>query len=586
MNTSTTCLSASYLPTLMTYMTSLISEHSDTLPPVHLHSGDHFDFIVVGAGSAGCVVANRLSEITGWSVLLLEAGGEEPATTQVPAFLPYSFGSPIDWGYRTEKQTKSCGGHECYWPRGKVLGGTSALNAMIYNRGNSHDYDHWAEQGNTGWSYKDVLPYFKKSENNMDPDIANNTKYHSTGGYLSVQRYPYLEKNAKAIHEAFRELGYNGIDFNTETHTGVMFAQATQENGERRSTNKAFIEPIRHKRANLKVVPNVRVTKILIHPENKTAYGVEYANEIDRSETGRVFASKEIVLSAGAVNSPQLLMLSGIGLKETLEPLGIHVIQELNVGRNLQDHFSAPGVFFTLNEKARALPSNEEILIDSVKYSKAKRDGPWATVAASGTCAKVSTRYANHSIDNPDFQLIFTTHSSCAETKMPICYYDEINFHSTLLRPKSRGYVTINTTDPFVQPLIYPNYFTAPEDVDATLESYNIAIQLGNTKALKDAGFVLNASFVPTKEDFESGNNPLWEPYAWYSFHHQSGTCKMGPSSDSAAVVDPQLKVHGIHGLRVADASIMPFVTSGNTNAPCIMIGEKVSDMIKNSWDH
>jgi choline dehydrogenase len=438
--------------------------------------------------------------------------------------------------------------------------------------------------GNVGWSYEEVLPYFKKSENNMDPDIANNTKYHNVGGYLSVGRFTYIERNAKEIYEAFKELGYNDIDFNTETHSGVMSVQATQENGERRSTNRAFLEPIRDKRNNLKVVTNVRVTKVLIYPDNQTAYGVEYASEKNRSKTGKVFAKKEVIISTGAVGSPQLLMLSGIGPTETLSPLGIHVIKDLKVGQNLQDHFSAPGVFFTLNENARVMPSNEQILIDSIKYSSSRRDSPWASIGASGICAKINMRYANKSIDNPDVQLIFTTHTTCTKKRIPICYYNQINIHSALLRPKSRGYVTINTTDPFSQPLIYPNYFTEPEDIDTITDSYNIAIQLGNTKTLRDAGFIVNASFLPTREDFESGTNPLWGPEAFYSFHHQSGTCKMGPMNDATAVVDPQLKVHGVKGLRVADASIMPYVTSGNINAPCIMIGEKVSDMIKQSW--
>ena len=438
--------------------------------------------------------------------------------------------------------------------------------------------------GNDGWSYEDVLPYFKKSENNLDPDIANNTRHHGVGGYLSVGKYPYQDRNAKAIHDAFQEIGYNGVDFNTETHAGVMAVQATQRNGYRQSSNRAFIDPIRSNRPNLKVVTNVRATKVLIHPENNTAYGVEYAFEKNRTRTGKIFVRKEIILSAGAVNSPQLLMLSGIGPQDVLAPLNISVLQNLHVGHNLQDHFSAPGVFYTLSEEASYLPSNEDILLDSIKYSSPQRGGPWTSIAASATCAKINTKFANKSIDNPDVQLIFTTKNTCAKTVTPICYYNAIDFYSTLLRPKSRGYITINTRDPFVQPLIYPNYFSHPEDVEAILDSFNTAIKLGNTKALKNAGFTLNTTFLPTKEDFETGTNPTWDTKGWFSFHHQSGTCKMGPKGDLTAVVDPQLKVYGVHGLRVADSSIMPYVTSGNTNAPCIMIGEKAADMIKQSW--
>ncbi|PSN44246.1 Glucose dehydrogenase [FAD, quinone] [Blattella germanica] len=552
---NSTCVAASYLPTLMTYMTSLITEQTSAPTPIDLPDGGIFDFIVVGAGSAGCVVANRLSEISNWSVLLLEAGGEEPFTADVPSFLTYAIGSSMDWGIKTVPQNTSCGGKSCYWPR-----------------------------GNDGWSYEDVLPYFKKSENNLDADIAKNTRYHGVGGYLNVGRFPQHDENAKAIHEAFREIGYGGIDFNTQTHRGVMAAQGTIRNGERQSSNRAFLDPIRSKRSNLKVATGVMVKKVLIHPENNTAYGVEYALEKDRRKTGKLFARKEIILSAGAVNSPHLLLLSGVGPKATLNSLNIPVIKDLNVGQNLQDHFSAPGVFFTLDEKASKLPTNEDILLDSLKYSAPQRSGPWSSIGVSSTCAKVNTRFADRSIDNPDVQLIFTTKNTCADSAMPICYYNAINFHSTLLRPKSRGYLTINNTDPFTQPLIYPNYFTHPDDVDAILDSFNVVIHLGNTQALKDAGFTLNTTFLPTKEDFETGKNPMWENDGWFSFHHQSGTCKMGPKSDKSAVVDPQLKVHGVEGLRVADASIMPQVTSGNINAPCMMIGEKASDLIKNSW--
>ena len=418
----------------------------------------------------------------------------------------------------------------------------------------------------------------------MDPDIANNTRHHSIGGYLSVGRYPYQDKNAKAIHDAFQEIGYNGVDFNTETHAGVMSAQATQQNGYRQSSNRAFIDPIRNTRSNLKVITNIRVTKVLIHPENNTAYGVEYAFERDRKHTGRIIANKEVILSAGAVNSPQILMLSGIGPRDVLSALNIPLVQDLHVGHNLQDHFSAPGVFYTLSEEASYLPTNEDVLIDSLKYSSPKRGGPWASIGVSSTCAKINTKLANKSVDNPDVQLIFTTKNTCANSALPICYYNAVNFHSTVLRPKSRGYITINTTDPFTQPLIYPNYFSHPEDVEATLDSFNIAIKLGNTEALKEAGFKINTTFLPTRENFETGTNPMWDRSGWFSFHHQSGTCKMGPKNDSTAVVDPQLQVYSVRGLRVADASIMPYVTSGNTNAPCMMIGEKAADMIRKSW--
>ncbi|PSN34475.1 Glucose dehydrogenase [FAD, quinone] [Blattella germanica] len=576
----TRCMAVSPLQTLMTLVGSLINTQtpSDLRSPLQIKSGDTFDFIIVGAGSAGCVLANRLSEVSDWSILLLEAGGEEPFEADVPGFLGQSWGTRMDWQFHTQPGL-ICGGKPCPVVRGKGLGGSSSINAMLYVRGNKLDYDHWAQLGNTGWDFHQVLQFFKKSENNLDPDISKNKEYHHTEGFQSVSRFPYQDEIVIHLTEAYKEIGLKHVDYNAKQQTGYMVAQATQENGERRSTNKAFLEPVRT-RPNLKIITNVRVTKVLINPKTKTAIGVEYEGEINKNVKGKVYASKDVILSSGAVGSPQLLMLSGIGPSEVLDPLGISVIKNLEVGRNLQDHAAAPGSFYTYGKFTPIETAN--LFMNSLQYSYPKRTGPWSSTGANQVVAFAKTKYADKDIDYPDIAIYFIT--SDAQNK------DEQNklvFYPTVLRPKSRGKITINSTNAFAPPLIYPNYFSNPDDIKIHLESYKIAKDLGNTKIFKQAGYKLNTADIPTEEDFRTGNNPQWKNPANFGFFtnfHLSGTCKMGPLSDSSAVVDPTLRVHGIKKLRVIDVSIMPYLVSGNTNAPTIMIAEKGADMIKKYW--
>ncbi|XP_069680303.1 glucose dehydrogenase [FAD, quinone]-like [Periplaneta americana] len=457
---------------------------------------------------------------------------------------------------------------------------------MMYNRGNRRDFDHWAELGNAGWSYEDVLPYFKKSENNRDPDIYKDTRHHSRGGYLDVERFPYQDKNVPVILEAFQEIGYSIVDINSENVTGVMRGQFMQSQGARQSTNAAFITPVRQ-RENLKVVTNVRVTKVLIHPDTKLAYGVAYAIENNRTIMGEVFAKKEVILSAGVFNSPHLLLLSGVGPRETLKALKIQPIQNLEVGYNLQDHILLPGIFFNLKKESQFLPHDMNILEDGFLYCQNRINSPWSGFGVAQTYANVKSEYANKNNDYPDLLIMFLPFLSCTHKAYPVCYYDSIRMYSILLQPKTKNFLTINTTDPFVSPLIHSNYLSNTDDIDILIDSYDIGKTLAETTAFSKAGFMINTTYIITKEDMENGTftprRVLDEEFLFTSNHHV-GTNKMGPETDSSAVVSPELKVHGVRGLRVADASIMPRIVSGNPTATCIMIGEKVSDLIKETY--
>lgn len=377
------------------------------------------------------------------------------------------------------------------------------------------------------------------------------------------------------------------MDLSTEHVLGVSFTQGTLRNGERQSTNTAFLEPIRKKRQNLKVVTNVRVTKVLIHPESKTAYGVEYAWENIREIKGRVFARKEVILSAGSFGSPQLLMLSGVGPKETLQSLGIPVLQDSKVGFNLQDHFTAPGLFFNLNNEDQTADIDSKLLLDALNYIQPQKTGRWTGIQSSQVTANINTKYANKFIEYPDIQILLNPGSTCVKYTTANLCYNVVHFQPMILRPKSRGYITISTRDPFAKPLIYLNYFNASEDIDIVVDSYEVAKRLANTKALQEMAITLNTTFLPTREQIETGSNPLWQgpPKDFsYSICHAAGTCKMGPDTDPDAVVDPYLNVYGIKQLRVIDASIIPKILSGNLNAAVIMIGEKGADEIKKSY--
>lgn len=363
-----------------------------------------YDFVVIGAGSGGSVVANRLTENPDWDVLLIEAGGDETFLSDVPLLAGFNQVTSLNWGYRTEPVPGACLGFKygvCNWPRGRVLGGTSVINFLIYTRGNKIDYDRWEALGNTGWSYKDVLPYFKKSERVRIPELGN-SEYHGTNGYLNVEHSPFTTKMHKAFRRAASEMGYKYNDPNGRVNLGFSKAQATMRRGRRCSASRAFLEPIRF-RKNFHVSKFSWVTKILIDPITKRAYGVEF---VKNRRKYIVKAKKEVILSAGTIGSAQILMLSGVGPRENLEEFKIPVIQDSLVGYNLQDHICLSGVAFLINDTLSIREKTIRNPATILDYTL-NRSGPFTMPGGAEGIAFVKTKYSENLYDDyPDIELV------------------------------------------------------------------------------------------------------------------------------------------------------------------------------------
>lgn len=561
-----------------------------------------YDFIIVGAGSAGAVVANRLSEENSWKVLLLEAGPDENEISDVPSLAAYLQLSKLDWGYKTEPSTTSCLGmqnNRCNWPRGKVLGGSSTLNYMLYVRGNRNDYDHWALLGNKGWSYEDVLPYFMKSEDNRNPYLAR-TKYHKTGGYLTIQESPWHTPLVAAFVEAGTELGWENRDINGEYQEGFMIAQGTIRRGSRCSTSKAFLRPIRL-RQNFHLSLNSHVTKVIIDEKDMRATGVEFFKNGKRH---RIKVKKDVILSAGAINSPQILMLSGIGPADHLKEMGIKVLKDLPVGENLQDHVGMGGLTFLVDKPVSIIQERFNPTTMTFQYVLRER-GPMTSLGGVEGLGFVTTPLGNKSLGWPDIQFHMAPASVNSDggarvkkvlglkeslyeaVYKPIANKDSWTIIPLLLRPRSRGWVKLKSSNPFHFPIMNPNYFADDFDIKTLVEGAKIALKLADAKVFKQFGSRVWTKPFPNCKHFKFLSDPYLECHIRtisMTIYHPVGTAKMGPSWDPEAVVDPHLRVYGVRGLRVIDASIMPTISSGNTNAPIIMIGERGSDFVKEDW--
>ena len=530
-----------------------------------------FDYVIVGAGTAGCVLANRLSADPDVKVLLLEAGGKDDwIWIHIPVGYLFCIGNPrTDWCYRTEP-CEGLNGRSILYARGKVLGGCSSINAMVYMRGQSGDYDGWSALGNPGWSWDDVFPIFKRSEDHH----GGGSDLHGTGGEWRVEEQRLEWKILNAWRDAAEQCGIPKIaDFNGGDNFGSARFQVNQRMGVRWNASKAFLRPAMQ-RANLTVLTNVLAKKILLNTRDgvRRAHGVEF---IQDNQTFVADAQCETILASGAINSPQLLQLSGIGPVNLLEKHGIDVRHALSgVGENLQDHlqlrmaFKVRGVP-TLNEQANSWLGKARMGLQYALF----RSGP-LTMAPSqlGAFAKSSADVARADLE---FHVQPVSLDKFGDPPHP---FPAFTSSVCNLRPESRGFVRIQSADPLQHPVIQPNYLSTEQDRRVAVESLRLARRISAADALAKyhpQEFMPGPAYQSDDALIDAAGN------VGTTIFHPVGTCKMGPASDTQAVVDARLRVHGVAQLRVVDASIMPTITSGKTNSPTVMIAERASEMIR-----
>ncbi|KAG6440301.1 glucose dehydrogenase [FAD, quinone] [Manduca sexta] len=561
-----------------------------------LTDGERFDFIVVGSGSAGAIVAARLSESPLVNVLLIEAGGDPPPASVAPSLFAILANTEYDWGYKgylDDEVGRSHPGRQIFMTRGKMLGGCSSNNYEIYSRGAPQDYDDWAQEA-PGWDWNTCLYYFKKLENMTDATVFQNpynAYLHSTNGPVKLTRpdpNPYVSAINEIVLNSYQELGVKVVlENNGPEIEGVSQPHFTFGNGRRSSTAEAYLKPNKD-RPNLKIAKYSRVFKILVNPYTLKADGVEVL--LQDGTLCKVYADLEIIVSAGTIDSPKLLMLSGIGPREELQKHGINVLLDLPVGKNLHDHSYAP-ILFTGKKGLSSVVPNLLVPteLDSVPvpiqngffrlnntFSSPNKPQFQFFSTYFGATASLVLQYGCKTVINYDDAYC----TSLAEANL----FREVFLTSLLLlHPLSRGQVKLQSSSPFENPLIEMGYFRNEEDLKTLVRGVKYISGLTKTSYFRKVGGQMSRLNVPACKEFKWGSDAYWTCYVRNtvgSLLHPVGTCKMGIDG----VVDERLRVHGIHGLRVVDASVMPRISSGNTNGPTMMIGERASDLIKEDY--
>ncbi|XP_044763978.1 glucose dehydrogenase [FAD, quinone]-like [Coccinella septempunctata] len=557
-----------------------------------IEDGSHFDFIVVGAGSAGSVVSSKLAEEKKWKILLLEAGGIPSVTSEIPLLAENTIKLEETRKFYTEQSEKSCLGMKngsCIWPRGQVLGGCSTLNSMIYIRGNKNDYDSWARSGNQDWSFQEVQKHYKAIEKYLQAKSYN----YGQDGRLPLTKYSVNETIRDVILEAAKEMNLEVQE--EDGKLGFLEAPLNTDGKTRANLAKVFLGSVKDSE-HLTLATKATVQRIIINSEKKQAEGVEV---LIGSRKLRLYADKEVILSTGALNSPQLLMLSGIGPEKDLQKHGIEVIQNLPVGKNLQDHLMFI-VYSKLNDQAIKIKNERENLDELYKYF-AHGEGELSTISITNIQGFINTK--NNS-KYPDIQMTFGMVPK-GDNFFEEIYSDNINLNQetsrniiefsrennilmslvVLLQPKSRGEVLLKTTNPSDNVAVHTGYLTDPleEDLETMLKGIRFAQDHLSTAAFQKLDPVVLDVGIPNCKELQFDSDDYWKCAVrnlGTTIYHPTSTCKMGPEEDEGSVVDSRLMVRGVKNLRVIDASIMPNIISGNTNAPSIMIGHKGAQMI------